>query len=511
MRTQLIKRELARAELREAEIISQKNIQLQEKNKQLEEILARLHTAQNALIESESRFRSVAESANDAIITADKTGNITFWNEKAGQIFGYSKEEVLNKPLTMLMPERYRQAHIKGMERFYTTGRVRIMGQVVELEAVKKKGEEFPIELTLANWETYDGKYVTGIVRDITRRKQEEEALHNTQAQLYQSEKMSTLGRLSAGMSHELNNPVASSQRGSAQLRKIFVTLQQANILIVKSNLSQVQKDTLDNLGQIARERALQPVHMDAATRSDREQDLEKWLESQEIENAWEIAPSLINLGYDQQGITSLAEKFSGRQLSAVINWLSATHLIYCLLSEIEQGTDRIAEIVNAFKYYTYMDQAPVQKVDIHKDLDNVLIVMQARLKNEISIRREYGEDLPQIEAYGSELNQVWTHIVDNAIDAVGEKGEVILRTKKDGVWVLVEIIDNGPGIPEKIQSRIFDPFFTTKKVGSGTGLGLNISHTIVVQKHHGRISVSSQPGRTVFSVRLPIQLNHAV
>jgi len=511
MRTQLIKRELARAELREAEIISQKNIQLQEKNKQLEEILARLHTAQNALIESESRFRSVAESANDAIITADKTGNITFWNEKAGQIFGYSKEEVLNKPLTMLMPERYRQAHIKGMERFYTTGRVRIMGQVVELEAVKKNGEEFPIELTLANWETYDGKYVTGIVRDITRRKQEEEALHNTQAQLYQSEKMSTLGRLSAGMSHELNNPVASSQRGSAQLRKIFVTLQQANILIVKSNLSQVQKDTLDNLGQIARERALQPVHMDAATRSDREQDLEKWLESQEIENAWEIAPSLINLGYDQQGITSLAEKFSGRQLSAVINWLSATHLIYCLLSEIEQGTDRIAEIVNAFKYYTYMDQAPVQKVDIHKDLDNVLIVMQARLKNEISIRREYGEDLPQIEAYGSELNQVWTHIVDNAIDAVGEKGEVILRTKKDGVWVLVEIIDNGPGIPEKIQSRIFDPFFTTKKVGSGTGLGLNISHTIVVQKHHGRISVSSQPGRTVFSVRLPIQLNHAV
>ncbi len=511
MRTQLIKRELARAELREAEIINQKNIQLQEKNKQLEEILARLHTAQNALIESESRFRSVAESANDAIITADKTGNITFWNEKAAQIFEYSKEEALNKPLTMLMPERHRQAHLKGMERFYTTGRVSIMGQIVELDAVKKSGEEFPIELSLAAWETYDGKYVTGIVRDITRRKAEEEALQNTQAQLYQSEKMSTLGKLSAGMAHELNNPVASAQRGSAQMRRIFVNLQQANILIVKSNLSQVQKDTLGNLEQLARERALQPASIDAATRSDREQDLEKWLESQGIENAWEIAPSLIHLGYDRQGIATLADNFSARQLNAIINWLSATHMIYSLLHEIDLGTDRIAEIVNAFRYYTYMDQGPVQKVDIHKDLDNMLIIMKSRIKKEISIRREYAEDLPHIEAYGSELNQVWTNIVDNAIDAVGEKGEIILRTKRDGTWVVVEIIDNGTGIPKNIQSRIFDPFFTTKKVGSGTGLGLHICHNIVVQKHQGSINVFSQPGTTIFTVRLPSQLNHAV
>jgi PAS domain S-box-containing protein len=499
------RREQEKAKLREAEIVNQKNIELSDKNQQLELVLQKLQSAQNSLINTESRFRSVAESANDAIITADKTGNITFWNKRAQTIFGYLKEEAVGQPLTMLMPEKYRGAHLKGMERFYSTGQGRIIGQVVEMHALKKDGKEFPIELTLTDWETYDGKFVTGIIRDITKRKQEEEALQNTQAQLFQSEKMATLGKLSAGMAHELNNPAASAQRSAAQLRTAFFQLQRVNLKIGNLNLSGTQKETLVTLDQIAQERAEQPLDLDALTRSDREDEMEEWLEAQGITSAWDLAPTLVSLGYDPNGMTALAEKFTAAQFSAVINWQSATHTIYSLLSQIDLGTDRVAEIVKAFKTYTYMDRAPIQSVDVQEDLDNTLIILRSKLKPGISVRREYAKDLPRIEAYGSELNQVWTNIIDNAIDAMEGKGELILRTRKDDPRVVVEIADNGPGIPEDIQSKIFDPFFTTKPVGSGTGMGLNISHNIIVQKHRGQISVSSQPGRTCFTVRLPI------
>jgi PAS domain S-box-containing protein len=499
------RREQEKAKLREAEIISQKNIELSDTNKQLEFVLQKLQSAQNSLIDSESRFRSVAESANDAIITADKTGNITFWNKHAQAIFGYLKEEVVGQPLTILMPEKYREAHLKGVERFYSTGERRIIGQVIEMHALKKNGEEFPIELTLGDGETYDGRFVTGIIRDITKRKQEEEALQNTQTQLFQSEKMATLGKLSAGMAHELNNPAASAQRSAAQLRTVFFQLQRVNLQIGSLNLSDAQKETLVELDRIAQERAEGPLDLDGLTRSDREHEMEEWLEERGITNAWELAPTLVSLCYDPKGMAALAEKFTAAQFSAVINWQSATHTIYSLLSQIGLGTDRVSEIVKAFKTYTYMDRAPIQSVDVQEDLDNTLIILHSKLKDGISVRREYAKDLPHIEAYGSELNQVWTNIIDNAIDAMKGMGELILRTRKDDPWVVVEIADNGAGIPKDIQSKIFDPFFTTKPVGSGTGLGLNISHNIIVQKHQGKISVSSQPGKTCFTVRLPI------
>lgn len=510
LRARLIKREAEKAALREAEIFSQKNKELQDKNDQLQNVLSILQNAEDSLIDSESRFRSVAESANDAIITADRTGNIIFWNNRAQVIFGYRQEEAMGQPLTMLMPEQHREAHLKGLEQFYATGQGRIIGQVVEMHALKKDGTVFPIELTIAAWEAHDGKFVTGIVRDITRRKQEEEALQNTQAQLYQSEKMATLGKLSAGMAHELNNPAASTQRSAAQLRAAFFQLQRVNLQIGNLNFSDIQKDALASLDQITQERAERPVDFDALTRSDREHEMEEWLEAQGIASAWDLAPTLVSLGHDPNKMAALAEKFTAAQFSAVINWHSATYAIYCLLSQIDLGADRVAAIVKAFKTYTYMDQAPIQSVDVKEDLENTLIILRAKLKSGVIVRREYAKDLPRIEAYGSELNQVWTNIIDNAIDAMAGKGELILRTHKDDSCVVVEIADDGPGIPQEIQSKIFDPFFTTKPVGSGTGLGLNISHNIVVQKHRGQITVSSQPGKTCFTVRLPINLKAA-
>ena len=505
MRAHLIRREKKRAELREAEIISEKNKELQDKNEELGQILFRLQEAQNSLIESESRFRSVAESAYDAIITADRTGNILFWNKRAEDIFGYSKKEAMGKSLTILMPERYREAHLSGLERYYHTGEQKIMGQVVNIEAVKKNGEEFPIELTIAAWETHDGKYVTGIVRDITKRKQEEDALKETQAQLYQSEKLSTLGKLSAGIAHELNNPVASAKRSSAQLLKVFINLQRSYLKMSKFDFTDKQITELVDIAQVARDLSENPLQMEASERSDREHEIEQWLDEKNVANAWEIAPSLTSLDYHPDKLVKILIHFPSPQFSSVIQWQCAIFLIYQLLHEIDLGTSRIADITRAFKSYTYMDQAPVQKVDVKEDLENTLIIFKSKMKDRITIKRNYDKNLTKIEAYGSELNQVWTNIIDNAINAMGEKGTLSVRTKLEDSTVIVEIEDDGPGIPKDVQAKIFDPFFTTKKVGMGSGLGLSISQNIIVKKHGGQITFTTKPGKTTFIICLPM------
>jgi signal transduction histidine kinase len=205
-----------------------------------------------------------------------------------------------------------------------------------------------------------------------------------------------------------------------------------------------------------------------------------------------------------------LAEIFTAPQFAVVIDWLSLTYLIYSLVSEIGLGTGRIVELVKALKTYTYMDQAPVQSVDVREGLDNTLIILHNKLKGGVTVVREYAGDLPVIEAYASELNQVWTNIIDNAIDAMNGEGTLIVRARQEAPWIVVEIEDDGPGIPRENQSKIFDPFFTTKGPGEGTGLGLNISRNLVVQKHHGQISVTSRPGSTCFAIRLPTEFSPA-
>jgi signal transduction histidine kinase len=244
--------------------------------------------------------------------------------------------------------------------------------------------------------------------------------------------------------------------------------------------------------------------------RSDKEEAIEEWLQEQDIDTTGELAPALVNLGYDQIELEELTKVFNAEQFAMVIECLSFKHEIYSLVSEIGLGTNRIVEIVKALKTYTYMDQAPVQSVDVRKELDNTLIILHNKLKRGVTVVREYASDLPVIEAYASELNQVWTNIIDNAIDAMDGEGKLFVRARREDPWLVVEIEDDGPGIPEEIQSQIFDPFFTTKGPGEGTGLGLNISRNLVVQKHGGQISVSSKPGSTCFSVRLPLDFSPA-
>ncbi|MCB0200921.1 MAG: CoA-binding protein [Anaerolineae bacterium] len=323
---------------------------------------------------------------------------------------------------------------------------------------------------------------------------------------LRQSEKMAQLGTLTAGVAHELNNPAAAVKRGAAQLEETQLAFGESRAALAQTSLSSTQRAKLNELAGEARVLAARPLDIDALSRSDQEYALEEWLDDHGVEDAWELAPTLVNLGYNEDQLTELARTFDLPQLSAVITWLGATYNVYSLLAEVSHGATRISEIVKALKSYVYLDQAPVQSVDIHEGLDNTLLILRSKLSG-IPVRREYDPDLPKIEGYGSELNQVWTNILDNAADALGRTAEpeIIIRTRHTDGWISVQIIDNGPGIPHEIQARIFDAFFTTKPPGQGTGLGLDISYNIVVNKHRGDLKVFSQPGSTCFQIELPV------
>ncbi|NIM96481.1 MAG: cyclic nucleotide-binding domain-containing protein [Anaerolineales bacterium] len=329
--------------------------------------------------------------------------------------------------------------------------------------------------------------------------------LSATESMLRQSEKIAQLGTLTAGVAHELNNPSAAVQRGAGQLKTAIDQFQETTRELSSVELSKDQQEMLEALDREAHASASQPDGLDSITRSDREAEVEEYLETREIQQAWDYAPALVSMGIETGQLDTLVGKFDKSTFPMVLAWVKARYEVYGLLEEVEQGAKQISEIVKALKTYAYLDQAPVQMVDVHEGLDNTLVMLRSRLKDGVSIRREYDPDLPRIQAYGSELNQVWTNIFDNAIDALDGTGEIFIRTRSEGQWVIVEILDDGPGIPEDIQSKIFDPFFTTKEPGKGTGLGLDISYTIIVNKHHGDIRVTSRPGRTCFEVWLPV------
>jgi signal transduction histidine kinase len=331
----------------------------------------------------------------------------------------------------------------------------------------------------------------------------------NTESKLRQSEKMATLGTMTAGIAHELNNPSAAVKRGAEQLESAMTDLTMSYVELSKAELTDEQRYTVQRLAIHCQEQAGEPPMMDALERSDKEYELETWLEDNGVEDAWELAPSLVEMNYTDDDLTLLVKDFETEQLGLMVRWLSATYRTYNLFAELSQGAERISGIVKALKTYSYLDQAPIQAVNVNKGLNDTVLILNHKLKSGHSLRREYDDDLPEIHGYGSELNQVWTNLIDNAADALAEKpageGLITLRTRQDDNWIVVDIEDNGTGIPPEVQSRIFDPFFTTKPPGEGTGLGLDISYNIVVMKHRGEIKVDSEPGRTTFHVWLPV------
>ncbi len=332
--------------------------------------------------------------------------------------------------------------------------------------------------------------------------------LRENQALLRQSEKMAQLGTLTAGVAHELNNPAAAVKRSSAQLHEAVDRLQEMQVQLARLPLHEAQTQALAVEAERAHGEDHTPPQLSALERSDREALIEDWLDEHGVEDPWELAPTLVRIGQDVESLEQFAAKLGGDVLPAALGWLDALYTVHDLLYEVSQGAERISNIVGALKSYSYLDQAPVQMVDLHKGLEDTLLLLQHKLGSQVEIVREFDEGLPKIEGYGSELNQVWTNLIDNAVDAMDAQGRLTLRTRMDGDWVVVEIEDTGPGIPPELQQRIFDPFFTTKPPGVGTGLGLDISYRIVAQQHRGDIRLHSEPGKTTFQVLLPERLS---
>ena len=342
-------------------------------------------------------------------------------------------------------------------------------------------------------------KLVFAFGADITQQKLAEKALR-------QSEKLATLGTLAAGIAHELNNPAAATRRAANQLREAVARLEQAVHALDTDAFSPYARERLRALEKRAQECASQPDDHNPVSRADLEAAVERWLDERSVPEPWEMAPALVAQKFTPAALSDLELSFTGIGLLRVLQWVSSAFPVYRLLHEVSQGSERISEIVDAMKGYTYVGQAPIRMIDIHEGLDNTLVILRGKLKAGITVKREYQPDIPAICAYGSELNQVWTNLLDNAAEALGGSGEITIRTKVEAGWVLVYIEDNGPGIPENVQSRIFDPFFTTKEPGKGTGLGLSTTYSIIHDMHRGTISLVSRPGSTVFTVKLLIE-----
>jgi len=394
--------------------------------------------------------------------------------------FGGETITILSKPrdVTGTLP-------FSRMTQYTVTGRA-----VTDLRLLKFPVKEFPDlvqkmpELT---------KRLVGLMSDRIR---------ETTRIEQQRDRLVSLGKLSAGLAHELNNPASAATRAASQLRDTIKKIKNASQELGRRELTQAQKAAIEKLETALTQQDAPPP--DALTISDLEDQIDSLFRSHGQNDLWQLASDLAHKGIKPETLQPLFTTLDSGTARAALVRIAASIEIANLLNEIESSTSRISELVRAIKEYTYMDQSPVQNVDIVKSLETTLTILNHKLKKGVAVQRDYERIPLLVNSFGSELNQVWTNIIDNAIDAMHGKGELRVRTYRDDSCVVVEIADNGPGIPPDVQPHIFEPFFTTKGVGEGTGLGLDTVQRIV-RKHRGNINVNSKPGDTRFQVLLPL------
>ena len=317
-----------------------------------------------------------------------------------------------------------------------------------------------------------------------------------------QRDRLAALGKLSAGLAHELNNPASAAKRAASQLRDLLKRIRDASHELGRRELTSAQKVEIERLEASVSECA--PPVPDPLTVSDLEEQLDSIFRSRGQDDLWQLAADLARRDVQPLAVENLFATLEPDTARAALVRIAASVEIATLLNELESSATRISDLVLAIKEYTYMDQGARQNVDIAKGLENTLTILNHKLKRGVTVHRDYEKVPLLVDSFGSELNQVWTNIIDNAIDAMGGKGELRVRTYREDGCVIVEIRDNGPGISPEIQAHIFEPFFTTKGVGEGTGLGLDTAQRIV-RKHGGSINVESKPGDTRFRVSIPL------
>jgi signal transduction histidine kinase len=317
-------------------------------------------------------------------------------------------------------------------------------------------------------------------------------------------ERLASLGTMAAGLAHELNNPAAAARRAAAQLTEALEAIGSALASFVEAGIEREDAERLVGLQRQAIAQAASATALEALDASDAEEELLARMQALGVQEPWRLAEPLAAAGVDQAWLDRVAE-LAGPATGAALRWVAATLTAGRLSAELCESTERMSALVGAVKSYAYMDRGGLVEVDIHEGIETTLTVLGYKLKHtSIVVQRDYDRTLPKLTVRGSELNQVWTNLLDNAIDALGEQGTIAITTRPDNDYVVVEIADDGPGIPEELVGRVFDPFFTTKDVGQGTGLGLATARRIVVERHEGSLTLDSEPSRTVFSVRIP-------
>ena len=374
---------------------------------------------------------------------------------------------------------------------YLATGRVAVTGRVLQLPATE-------LRTRINAWFPFGRHLIEGLYR----------TARSIESTARQREALVTLGTLAAGLAHEINNPAAAAARAVDSLAAEYQTLTAALSQLATGGISPAQLAALDALRrelEAGNEAAV--LQQDPLALSDREDVLSDWLDEHSVDRGWEIAPALAAAGADTGWCDRAAAALPGPALQPGLECVASMFSATALLAEVKESTRRVSELVGAIKSYSQMDRGSVQHIDVTEGLESTLVMLGYRLRDGITVIREYGAGLPRIQAHAGELNQVWTNLIDNAVDAMDGRGTLRLATRTDGDdSVVVEIIDSGPGMPPKIAARAFEPFFTTKDVGKGTGLGLDIAQRIVVERHGGTIAIDSRPGQTTLRVRLPLR-----